>query len=242
MNGWFRIFAGGAVFGAAVAWGWVVYLTTGSTARVRSAVSRIMAGPLCRTLLMDVRVHGLEHLEGLGPCIAVANHQSNADQALLSNVYRHFHEMAVMGKMSGWWSFPPIAYLYRRTGNIVVTPGKTIENAQAIRLARATLERGASVGLYPEGTRRTAEPLLGPFQLGGFSLAIKMGVPIVPVVVSTLAPEFDLTVPRVQPQTVHIHVLAPEPTQGLTPADARRLSEETRARMQQILDAGKPEG
>jgi 1-acyl-sn-glycerol-3-phosphate acyltransferase len=46
--------------------------------------------------------------------------------------------------------------------------------------ATAKLRRGTSVALFPEGTRARTDVLL-PFQRGGFLLALRSGLPIVPV-------------------------------------------------------------
>ena len=48
---------------------------------------------------------------------------------------------------------------------------------------RDWLKKGASVMMFPEGTRTQNGELL-PFRAGGFSLALELGLPIVPVAIS----------------------------------------------------------
>jgi 1-acyl-sn-glycerol-3-phosphate acyltransferase len=232
-----RIVAAIAVFVAGVIWGWIVLLFTRSPKRARHATSGVMAGPVCRLLLFDVRVEGAERLDSIGPCVWIANHQSLACHQVLANIYRRFDECVVVGKLVGKWGLPLVAPLFRATGNITVEPGNPSRNAKAFRLAREALARGAVIALYPEGMRRKDTRRLGPFHNGGFIMAVDGGVPLVPVVVSRFKPRFDLDARRVEPQVVRVRVLEPIPTAGLSRADVPRLREEARARMQAVLDA-----
>ena len=237
MRAWLRIVAAISVFVAGVIWGWIVLLFTRSSKRARRATSGVMAGPVCRCLLLDVRVERGERLDGIGPCVWIANHQSLACHQVLANIYRRFDECVVVGKLVGKWGLPLIAPLFRATGNITVEPGNPARNAKAFRLAREALQRGAAIALYPEGTRRKDKRNLGPFHNGAFIMAVDGGVPVVPVVVSRFTPRFDVDARRVEPQVVRVRVLEPIPTAGLSRSDVPRLREEARARMQAVLDA-----
>lgn len=230
------------MFASAVGLGWVVLLTTWSTKRVRQAVAAFLASPLCRAIGLDVRVHGLQRLERLGPSVYIANHQSHVDQAILANLYRRVDHLAIVAKLYGVWNAPPLAALFERTGNIVLRAGRLGRNAQALRFAASILGRGISVALYPEGTRQRDGRYLAPFNMGAFIIAIRSGVPIVPVVVSRHLPDIDLSEWRVMPHVSHIRVLEPVPTQGLTRADAGRLRDEVREKMQRVLDRDEAEG
>ncbi|NJD19343.1 MAG: 1-acyl-sn-glycerol-3-phosphate acyltransferase [Gemmatimonadetes bacterium] len=232
-----RITAVVAMFVLGVIWGWIVLLLTRSPARARRATSGVMAGPVCRLLLFDVRVEHGERLDGAAPCVWIANHQSIACHQVLANIYRRFDECVVVGKLVGKWNLPLIASLFRATGNITVEPGNTARNAQAFRLARAALARGAAIAVYPEGTRRQDTRHLGRFQDGAFIMAVDSGAPVVPIVVSRFKPKLDPDVLHVEPQVVRVRVLEPIPTDGLARADVPRLRDEARARMQAVLDA-----
>lgn len=232
-----RIAAAVATFALGVVWGWLVLLFTRSAAQARRATSGVMAGPVCRMLLFDVRVEHGERLDGIGPCVWVANHQSIACHQVLANIYRRFEECVVVGKLVGKWDLPLVASLFRATGNITVEPGNTARNARAFRDARAALARGAAIAVYPEGTRRKDTRHLGPFEDGAFVMAVDNGVPLVPVVVSRFKPKLDTDAQHIEPQVVRVRVLEPIPTTGLGRADVPRLRDEARARMQAVLDA-----
>jgi 1-acyl-sn-glycerol-3-phosphate acyltransferase len=97
-----------------------------------------------------------------------------------------------------------------------------------MRECRRTLDGGMSVMMFPEGTRSPDGALL-PFKPGAFDLAIAAGVPILPVAIDgTRACR-----PKGSKWFGEAHavarVLAPIPTTGLVPAEARDLAERTRA-------------
>jgi 1-acyl-sn-glycerol-3-phosphate acyltransferase len=232
-----RITAVVAMFVLGVIWGWVVLVFTRSPARGRRATSGVMAGPVCRLLLFDVRVEHGERLDGIGPCVWIANHQSIACHQVLANIYRRFDECVVVGKLVGKWNLPLVASLFRATGNITVEPGNPARNAKAFRQAREALARGAAIAVYPEGTRRKDTRNLGDFQDGAFIMAVDNSVPVVPIVVSRFKPRLDPDVLHIEPQVVKVRVLEPIPTAGLKRTDVPRLREEARARMQAVLDA-----
>jgi len=65
-------------------------------------------------------------------------------------------------------------------GFIPIDRGDRSTARQSFASAVARLRAGTSILLFPEGTRSMTETLL-PFERGGILLAIKMGLPIVPV-------------------------------------------------------------
>lgn len=237
MQFWLRLMAAVILFGLAVAWGMVVWIFTRSAYRVRRTVSGVMAGPICRVLRLQVRLHGVERFEGLGPSVFIANHQSLACHMVLANLYRHISDCILVGKLAGKWNIPVVVGLFRHTGNIIVDPRRPFFSGRAFQQAVEALRSGTTVGVYPEGTRRKDTRHLGPFHRGAFVMAIDAGVPIVPVVISRFKPRLDAEARRMLPQTVHLRVLEPIPTQGLTRADVPRMRDTASARMQAVLDA-----
>ena len=90
--------------------------------------------------------------------------------------------------------------------------------------AAAAIRGGRSVCVYPEGTRGDSYALR-PFKKGPFVLAIAAGVPIVP----TLLHGTIEVLPRgsfwLRAGTVHVHLLEPIPTAGLTYDDRDALAQ-----------------
>jgi 1-acyl-sn-glycerol-3-phosphate acyltransferase len=125
-----------------------------------------------------VRVMGIENVPRTGPLIVIANHTSNADPPIVGGwlqpaLGRPIHFMA---KEQLFHS--PLAPLVRRYGAIMVRAGGS--DVEAYREARAVLQRGGVLGLFPEGTRSTTGALLEAHQ-GVTLLAARSGALVLPV-------------------------------------------------------------
>jgi len=127
------------------------------------------------TLTLD----GTEHLPA-GPVIFMSNHQSNFDiLALLAALPRQIHWIA----KKELFEIPFFGPSMRRGGYIPLDRSDGRKALQSMDEAAATIHQGKSVVLFPEGTRTTDGNLL-PFKRGGFILARKAAVPVVPVTIN----------------------------------------------------------
>ena len=100
--------------------------------------------------------------------------------------------------------------------------------------AARRMQAGESVAVYVEGTRGESYALR-PFKKGPFVLAIQAGVPVVPIVLygtRAVNPRGSL---QAHPGVVHVHMLEPIPTTGLTYADRDELAATVRMRMADTL-------
>lgn len=130
-------------------------------------------------LLGGARIEGIGHVPRDGPFILVANHCSQADPPLLGwatghQVGRVVHFMA-KEEMHRW---PVIGWLADRSGVFFVRRGEGDRVAQ--RLALELLAKGKPIGIFPEGTR-SRDGRMREGRAGATLLAIRSGVPIVPV-------------------------------------------------------------
>ena len=129
-----------------------------------------------RVIGVRIRVEGIENIP-TGVCLFVANHTSNADApAIIGAIPRR---IAVLAKESLFKI--PIFGQALRLANFVSVDRTNREAAIAsIDKASEALRRGTSFLIYPEGTR-SADGRLQAFKKGAFVMAIKAGVPIIPV-------------------------------------------------------------
>jgi 1-acyl-sn-glycerol-3-phosphate acyltransferase len=162
--------------------------------------------------------------DGPGPFVVMANHQSLLDIVLLCRVPQ---EMKWVIKEE-LFKVPWICWMLRLTGDIAVRRGDPESGGEAVAKAKAYLQRGMSVMIFPEGTRSRDARLL-PFKKGAFRLAIETGVPVLPVVVSGTAEGFQKGGTTVGPCDAVARILPPVPTRGLTQADASSLRDRVRA-------------
>lgn len=115
------------------------------------------------------------------PVIFVANHQSQFDIPL-STVALKKALPAFMAKKS-LQELPLIGRCFRLFGNISVDRSNRRAAMESLDTAAATIRNGRSVILFPEGTRQDQLEELGDFKTGAIMLALKAGVPIVPVII-----------------------------------------------------------
>ena len=150
-----------------------------STGLVHDWHARIWARLALTLNLVRVTVQGSEHLPD-GPVIFMSNHQSNFDiLALLADMPRRFHWIA----KKELFDIPVFGASMRRGGYIALDRGDGRKALQSLDAAAATIHQGKSVVLFPEGTRSPDGNLL-PFKRGGFILARKADVPVVPVTIN----------------------------------------------------------
>ena len=149
-----------------------------------------------------------------------ANHTSNIDAPLLFHVLHprlHMLYKAEFGRM-------PI--LGRGRADRRLHPRGAAES-RAVAAARSTWPpsrwpRGHSFLVFPEGTRSRTGELL-PFKKGGFIMAIKAQVPIVPVAIIGGRAAMTKGSRLIRPVTVDVRVGEPIETTGMTLDDRDRL-------------------
>jgi 1-acyl-sn-glycerol-3-phosphate acyltransferase len=98
--------------------------------------------------LLSLRLIGVENVPCDGPLLVASNHLSNADPIILEAAFPR--PLFFLGKVELFRN-PFFRWVLRRFGGIPVERG-TPDRA-ALRRARAVLEQGIALGIYPEGVR-----------------------------------------------------------------------------------------
>jgi 1-acyl-sn-glycerol-3-phosphate acyltransferase len=129
---------------------------------------------------VKVRVEGMERLNGKGPYIFMSNHQGYYDIfTLVSHLPYQFKWLA----KKELFSVPFLGWTMAAVGYISIDRGGTRETVEAMNEAARKIRDGMSVVIFPEGSR-SPDGSIQPFKKGGFTLAIKSKVPIVPIAIS----------------------------------------------------------
>jgi 1-acyl-sn-glycerol-3-phosphate acyltransferase len=132
----------------------------------------------CVVIWSRREVLGLENVPRHGPAILASNHLNLADPPLLVSLVRR--RLIFMAKLE-LWSTPVIGWLYGLGGCI---PVRRFEgDVGALRRAEKVLRQGHVLVMFPEGTR-SRHPGLGKGHPGTAVIALRSGVPIVPIGVS----------------------------------------------------------
>ena len=121
------------------------------------------------------RVIGKHNIPKNGAFLLAPIHRSNIDTPLAAAVTAR--RMRFMGKDS-IWKFKPIGWIISSLGAFPVTRGSA--DREALKRCIAVLEAGEPLVLFPEGTRQSG-PLVQPLFDGAAYVAVKAGVPIIPV-------------------------------------------------------------
>jgi len=142
---------------------------------------------------VKVRIEGMEHLNGKGPYIFMSNHQGAYDIfTLLAHLPYQFKWLA----KKELFSIPFFGWTMAAVGYISIDRGGTRDTVEAMNEAAQKIRDGMSVVIFPEGSR-SPDGSIQPFKKGGFTLAIKSKVPIVPIAISgsrEIMPKDRLTV------------------------------------------------
>ena len=172
---------------------------------------------------VQVEIGGLGKIPDNRAVVFMANHQGNCDPpALLSflppvlvMVKKEFFRVPVLGRAMLALGFIPVDRKNRE------------QAVAAVDQAIFSLKAGKSFMVFPEGTR-SLDGRLQPFKKGVFVMAIKAGVPIVPVSVSGSSKVMPKGKFAMRPGRVRITVHDPVPTEGLGVEDRQAVMERVR--------------
>ncbi|HEX5613964.1 MAG TPA: lysophospholipid acyltransferase family protein [Acidimicrobiia bacterium] len=139
-------------------------------------IVKALLTPLLR-VLFRVHVEGREHLPARGPIILAANHRSFMDSIFMPLVVRR--RVTFVAKAE-YFDDPKTAWFFRAVGQIPIRREGGDASERALASAMDVLEAGGVFAIYPEGTR-TRDGYLHRGHTGVARLALRAGVPIVPV-------------------------------------------------------------
>jgi 1-acyl-sn-glycerol-3-phosphate acyltransferase len=138
-----------------------------------SVVRGIVSGGVA--LLYRARIRGKAHLPTRGGYVLAPSHRSMIDIPVAGWLTRR--RLRYMGKQS-LFDIPVLGWLFTVLGGFPVQRDGT--DRKALRASIAMLRGGEVLLVYPEGTRQHG-PKIEPLQPGAAYLALRAGVPIVPV-------------------------------------------------------------
>ncbi|HEV7503862.1 MAG TPA: lysophospholipid acyltransferase family protein [Thermoanaerobaculia bacterium] len=140
-------------------------------------IMRIWSNGLLSASMVRVQATYDPGLEPGRSYIFLSNHQSLYDiPVVLATCPGQVRMMA----KRGLFQIPIFGWGLWAGGFIPVDRADRSTARQTFASAAERLRAGTSIALFPEGTRAPADTLL-PFERGGFLLALKSGLPIVPV-------------------------------------------------------------
>lgn len=121
------------------------------------------------------KIVGRHNIPRHGAFVLAPIHRSNIDTPLAGAMTSR--RLRFMGKDS-LWKIRPVGWLISSLGAFPVTRGTA--DREALKRCIAVLEMGEPLVLFPEGTRQSG-PTVMPLFDGAAYVAIKAGVPIIPL-------------------------------------------------------------
>jgi 1-acyl-sn-glycerol-3-phosphate acyltransferase len=202
------------------------------------AVARIWSWGLLRASGVRLALRYDAHLEPGRSYVYLANHQSHFDIPAL--LVATPGQVRMVAKRT-LFQIPVFGWAMRASGFISVDRRDKSTARQTFAAASSHLRTGTSILLFPEGTRSKGDVLL-PFQRGGFLLALRSGLPIVPVGVrgsrAVRSPD-ELTI---RPGTIEVCFGAPIDPAAFGLRRKGELTDEVRRRVAELagISAGEP--
>ncbi|MGD1146923.1 MAG: lysophospholipid acyltransferase family protein [Thermoanaerobaculaceae bacterium] len=195
--------------------------------------ARIWARGILLGGFVHLRSDGREHVPRDEPVVFMANHESWLDiPALLAEIPVQVRFLA----KKSLFSWPLFGWAIASMGFIPVDRKNRREAVKSFDEAAARIRAGRSVLIFPEETRSTDGDLL-PFQRGGFLIAIKAGIPIVPVGLEgprRCLPKFNYLI---RPGTITVRFGEPIPTVGRGVTEKGELMEAVRIAIERLRNA-----
>src|SRR5438105_12233142 len=207
-----------------------------SNARLIDRIIRLWARSIVRGAGIDLRTEGTEIVDRKQRYIIIANHHSYFDIPCIFAAIPQ--PIRFMAKVS-LFKIPIFGWAIGRAGFIPIDRKNRRTAVKSFDLAVERIRKGNTVVVFPE-EGRSRERTMRPFQRGGFLLALRSELPILPLAFDGTYDVHRAGAKWITPGPVTIRVGTPIPTAGLTVRDKDRLLEESREQILRLLSAGQP--
>ena len=186
---------------------------------------------LLRPILMfvyRVEITGREHVPESGPCVLAANHVSVMDGFFLGiAVTRQVRFMA----KAELYRVPIVKQILQAAGAFPVHRGA--DAGRAVAAGVELLERGACVGVFPEGTSLPDQKR--GYKRGAARLALAAGAPLIPVALIGTELTLEPRTHRIRLPRVRIVIGEPIRVERQVPTES--AATELTMRLQQTIEA-----
>ena len=179
-------------------------------------------------------IEGRENIPRTGAFVLSPIHRSFLDTPISSVITRR--RMRFMGKQE-MWKYRFGGWLLSAAGGFPVSRGTA--DREALRRCIEVLEAGEPLVIFPEGERKKG-PVVQPLFEGASYVAVKAGVPIVPVGIGGSEHVMPKGAWFIRPQKLHVIIGKPivADTGGSSSRSAvRKVTAELHAELQRLFDA-----
>jgi 1-acyl-sn-glycerol-3-phosphate acyltransferase len=185
---------------------------------------------ILKTVFSPVEVIGRENIPST-PAVYAANHSSAMDIPLLyTSLPMQFRIMAKIEL----FKYPFMGWHLSRSGQIPIDEKEL--NLAGVKKAIKTLKSGTPLVVFPEGGR-TDNGQIKEFQSGAFYMAIKAGVPVVPMVIIGAYQVLKMNTYVIHPGKMQLVIGDPIPTDGYSSREMGAVAEKVKAAIEDMYYA-----
>jgi 1-acyl-sn-glycerol-3-phosphate acyltransferase len=212
-----------------------------STGRRQHRIARAWASTLLKISGCRVTVIGAEHLptqpsrshpgrERPGPAVYACNHLSYLDTpALFASLRFQFRILA----KAGLFKIPFMGWYLRRSGQVPVDSSDTHAGLRSLNFGVKTLRAGLPLVIFPEGGR-SADGKMQDFLSGLAYMAVRAGVPIVPMALVGTYEALPMHVYHIAPRPFLLAIGEPISTQGYSMRQLDQLTARVRVAIEEM--------
>jgi 1-acyl-sn-glycerol-3-phosphate acyltransferase len=203
--------------------------------RIAYQIVRFIVTTFCR-VWCRMTVEGRENVPAEGIFILAPTHRSILDTPIASGVTRR--RLRFMGA-DKYWKNKAFGRLLTALGGFPVSRGTA--DREALKRSIAVLQGGEPLVLFPEGERKVG-PIVQPLFDGATYIAVKAGVPIIPVGIGGSERAMPKGAKFIRPRKLHVVVGKPIQAASIaaSPKDqrdaARQLTVDVHGELQRLFD------
>lgn len=195
--------------------------------RVQHWFARTWSRMILATVFSPVEVIGGENIPA-EPAVYAANHSSAMDIPLVYITLPM--QFRIMAKVE-LFRYPFMGWHLSRSGQIPIDEKEM--NLAGVKKAIKTLKSGMSLMVFPEGGR-TPDGEIKTFMSGAFYMAIKAGVPVVPMAIVGAYEALPMNTFVIHPGRLQLVIGKPIPTTGYSARDMDTLTEKVKAAIEEM--------
>ena len=179
-------------------------------------------------------VIGRENLSASTPCLYIANHRSIFD--IILGYIELPGRVSIVAKESVR-KIPFLLYWMEQIHCMLLDRDSLEKGLEMINTATDLVRAGNSIFIFPEGTRCREEGTMLPFHGGSFKIATRTDIPIVPIAFVHTGDILEDHFPKVKARQITMVVGEPVETTAVLPRDRRKLPDQCRETIMQMLEA-----
>ncbi|MBI5902118.1 MAG: 1-acyl-sn-glycerol-3-phosphate acyltransferase [Deltaproteobacteria bacterium] len=195
----------------------------GCGGRCMGRLTALWGGAILALAGVRLNISGVDNIPRGRAVMFMSNHQGAFDiPALQRAIPADFRWVA----KKSLFKTPLIGWAMSIAGYIPIERENAASAFKSLEAAADRIRMGVSVVIFPEGTRSQSDELL-PFKRGAFMLAVKSGVPVVPVAIKGTKGILKRGGFFITPADVSVSFGVPFPTEGMEEKTLRTMTKDS---------------